>query len=415
MANRFEQVDEVVADAITVVSPKRPTASGQRSIACAPRPFVAGRQDQRARSAQGRALRRREARQRAQARDRRRRSRRRLERRNGASSTAGKMTPRPNEAEKRESAAGVDGTPAPECERKRLSDGSGSAAVPEAIAWTARARAPRRDRRPPARGVARAGICGLPRLQQDALADQSRGRDQRGRRLRDRGLVDGDARLLRNAGPRRAFGRYIYLYATEIHGADLLKGAVSMCVDRGKFKVYGVENCWRRGLQAVAFAEIDTLDFAGLDDLSERARQVTGSVDRRQRPWVRGGRPMAPEGGPRDSSKAARDSAGLAPARDIWISSGLRSLASGLRESRVLDGWIRLEFLGFLVRNEPFQWVTGDPGANLFSPRPVSRRRPRNGRLRSEDRPVGKLRSGGKSRRSWQSTSRGSDRALGSD
>jgi uncharacterized membrane protein len=55
-------------------------------------------------------------------------------------------------------------------------------------------------------------------------------------------------------------GRYVYLYATDIDGADVLKGTVSMCVDRGKFKVYGVENCWRRGLQAVTFAEIDTLD-----------------------------------------------------------------------------------------------------------------------------------------------------------
>jgi uncharacterized membrane protein len=55
-------------------------------------------------------------------------------------------------------------------------------------------------------------------------------------------------------------GRYVYLYATDIHNADVLKGSVSMCIDRGKFKVYGVQNCWRRGLEAVNFAEIDTLD-----------------------------------------------------------------------------------------------------------------------------------------------------------
>jgi uncharacterized membrane protein len=55
-------------------------------------------------------------------------------------------------------------------------------------------------------------------------------------------------------------GRYVYLYATDIEGVDVLKGAVSMCIDRGKFKVYGVENCWRRGLQAVTFAEVDTLN-----------------------------------------------------------------------------------------------------------------------------------------------------------
>ena len=55
-------------------------------------------------------------------------------------------------------------------------------------------------------------------------------------------------------------GRYVYLYATDIDSVDVLKGAVSMCVDRGKFKVFGIADCWRRGLQAVHFAEIDTLN-----------------------------------------------------------------------------------------------------------------------------------------------------------
>ena len=55
-------------------------------------------------------------------------------------------------------------------------------------------------------------------------------------------------------------GRYVYLYATDIDSLDVLKGAVSMCVDRGKFKVFGIADCWRRGLQAVNFAEIDTLN-----------------------------------------------------------------------------------------------------------------------------------------------------------
>ena len=54
--------------------------------------------------------------------------------------------------------------------------------------------------------------------------------------------------------------RFVYLYATDIDGADVLKGAVSMCVDRGRFKVQGIGDCWRRGLQAANFAEIDTLD-----------------------------------------------------------------------------------------------------------------------------------------------------------
>jgi uncharacterized membrane protein len=33
-----------------------------------------------------------------------------------------------------------------------------------------------------------------------------------------------------------------------------------MCINRRKFKVFGIEDCWRRGLKAVNFAEIDTLE-----------------------------------------------------------------------------------------------------------------------------------------------------------
>ena len=55
-------------------------------------------------------------------------------------------------------------------------------------------------------------------------------------------------------------GRFIYLYGIDIDAVDVLKGTVSMCVDRGKFRVLGIDDCWRRGLQAVNFEEIDTLD-----------------------------------------------------------------------------------------------------------------------------------------------------------
>ena len=54
-------------------------------------------------------------------------------------------------------------------------------------------------------------------------------------------------------------GRFVYLYATDIDANDVLKGTVSMCIDRRKFQVFGIADCWRRGLQAVNFAEIDTL------------------------------------------------------------------------------------------------------------------------------------------------------------
>ena len=59
-------------------------------------------------------------------------------------------------------------------------------------------------------------------------------------------------------GPLKS--RFIYLYATDIDGVDLVTGTATMCIDRGKFTAFGADNCWRRGLQAVTFAEIDTLD-----------------------------------------------------------------------------------------------------------------------------------------------------------
>jgi uncharacterized membrane protein len=61
-------------------------------------------------------------------------------------------------------------------------------------------------------------------------------------------------------GPLKS--RFVYLYATDIDGVDLVVGTATMCIDRGKFVAFGADNCWRRGLQAVTFAEIDTLDSA---------------------------------------------------------------------------------------------------------------------------------------------------------
>ncbi|HSV00320.1 MAG TPA: DUF1036 domain-containing protein, partial [Roseiarcus sp.] len=49
-------------------------------------------------------------------------------------------------------------------------------------------------------------------------------------------------------GPLKS--RFVYLYATDIDGVDLVTGTATMCIDRGKFIAYGADNCWRRGLQA---------------------------------------------------------------------------------------------------------------------------------------------------------------------
>jgi uncharacterized membrane protein len=58
-------------------------------------------------------------------------------------------------------------------------------------------------------------------------------------------------------GPLKS--RFVYVYATDIDANDVLEGSVSMCIDRRKFQIFGIADCWRRGLQAVSFAEIDTL------------------------------------------------------------------------------------------------------------------------------------------------------------
>jgi len=68
-------------------------------------------------------------------------------------------------------------------------------------------------------------------------------------------------------------GRFVYLYAIDIDATDVLVGKVSMCVDRGKFKVYGISDCWRRGLQAVNFAEIDTGGSADFTTFINDARR----------------------------------------------------------------------------------------------------------------------------------------------
>ncbi|HEY4924667.1 MAG TPA: DUF1036 domain-containing protein [Roseiarcus sp.] len=58
-------------------------------------------------------------------------------------------------------------------------------------------------------------------------------------------------------GPLKS--RFVYVYATDIDANDVLEGSVSMCIDRRKFQIFGIADCWRRGLQTVSFAEIDTL------------------------------------------------------------------------------------------------------------------------------------------------------------
>ncbi|TAN11696.1 MAG: DUF1036 domain-containing protein [Rhizobiaceae bacterium] len=54
--------------------------------------------------------------------------------------------------------------------------------------------------------------------------------------------------------------RYVYIYATDVFGNAILKGATEMCVDRRRFTIRGIGNCWERGYIAARFHEVDTLD-----------------------------------------------------------------------------------------------------------------------------------------------------------
>jgi hypothetical protein len=52
--------------------------------------------------------------------------------------------------------------------------------------------------------------------------------------------------IVRDPDPGPLTGRYVYLFATEIDNADVLKGTVSMCIDRRKFKLFGVPHRTRK-------------------------------------------------------------------------------------------------------------------------------------------------------------------------
>lgn len=53
--------------------------------------------------------------------------------------------------------------------------------------------------------------------------------------------------------------RYIYIYATDVFGNAVLKGTTEMCVDRRRFTIRGIDDCWQRGHVAARFLEVDTL------------------------------------------------------------------------------------------------------------------------------------------------------------
>ncbi len=54
--------------------------------------------------------------------------------------------------------------------------------------------------------------------------------------------------------------RYIYIYATDVFGNAILSGSTDMCVERKRFTVRGIDECWQRGHIAARFYEVDTLE-----------------------------------------------------------------------------------------------------------------------------------------------------------
>lgn len=54
--------------------------------------------------------------------------------------------------------------------------------------------------------------------------------------------------------------RYIYVYATDVFGNPILSGSTDMCVEKRRFTIRGIEECWQRGHIAAAFYEVDTLE-----------------------------------------------------------------------------------------------------------------------------------------------------------
>ena len=52
--------------------------------------------------------------------------------------------------------------------------------------------------------------------------------------------------------------RFIYVYAHDVFGQDVLNGTVDMCVDDRRFAIEGTQDCWTRGYRKAPFLEVDT-------------------------------------------------------------------------------------------------------------------------------------------------------------
>ncbi len=53
--------------------------------------------------------------------------------------------------------------------------------------------------------------------------------------------------------------RFIYVFAQDVFGKDILAGTTPLCIDAAKFRIRGEADCAQRGYLAVPFVEVDTL------------------------------------------------------------------------------------------------------------------------------------------------------------
>ncbi len=61
----------------------------------------------------------------------------------------------------------------------------------------------------------------------------------------------------------RLDARFLYVFATDVFGQELLDGDTELCVLDGRFDITGGDDCWERGHIGAPFLEIDTGDIEG--------------------------------------------------------------------------------------------------------------------------------------------------------
>jgi uncharacterized membrane protein len=53
--------------------------------------------------------------------------------------------------------------------------------------------------------------------------------------------------------------RFIYVFAQDVFGKEILAGTTPLCIEPAKFEIRGEADCAQRGFLEVPFVEVDTL------------------------------------------------------------------------------------------------------------------------------------------------------------